>query len=34
MALVIEDGSGVAGANSYANENFALTYLTDRSHSR
>lgn len=30
MSFVIEDGSGVVDANSYTNEAFALTYLTDR----
>jgi hypothetical protein len=30
MALVIEDGSGVASANANANEAFVLAYLTDR----
>jgi hypothetical protein len=30
MALTIEDGSGVSGANSYTNATLALAYLTDR----
>lgn len=30
MAIVIEDGTGVVGANSYASENDADTYFEDR----
>lgn len=30
MALIIENGSGVAQANSYISESFVTTYLTDR----
>lgn len=30
MALTVEDGSDVAGANAYVNEAFVTTYLQDR----
>ena len=32
MALILEDGSGVTGANAYADRTFADAYFSDRGH--